>query len=217
MNETYNLLFNNLKNNNILPIFANSKEEVKNIVEDLLFEGASVSNGGSVSIAQCGIFDLLKSGKYNYYDRNKEGITQEEKFEVYKKVVGCDFYFCSSNAITKNGELINVDGNSNRISAISFGPKKVIMIVGKNKLVNDVKEGLLRIKKTAAPKNCERLNIDNPCRKLGHCISLTKSDDPSMTEGCNCETRICRNYLISSKQMEKDRIILVFVDENLGY
>ena len=112
---------------------------------------------------------------------------------------------------------MNVDGFSNRISSIAFGPKKVIMIVGVNKIVKDVKEGLLRVKKIAAPKNCVRLKLDNPCVKLGKCVSLFKSDDPDMCDGCDKETRICCNYLISAKQREKGRITVVFVNEELGY
>ncbi|MCQ2455231.1 MAG: lactate utilization protein [Clostridia bacterium] len=206
-----------LNKNNIECKIAKTKEDALEIVKSMLFKGAVVSNGGSISAVETGVFELLKNGDYNYLDRSKSGITKEEQSEVYKKTSGADFYFCSANALTENGELINVDGNSNRISAIAFGPEKVIMIVGKNKIVKDVDEGLLRVKKIAAPKNCERLNIDNPCRKLGHCISLEKSENPAMTDGCDCERRICRNYLISAKQMQKDRICVILVDENLGY
>ena len=206
-----------LKNNNIDCKVAKDKNEAISLVKDMLFKGAVIANGGSVSVTQAGIFDLLKSGDYEYIDRNKPGITPEEQLEVYNKTHEADFYFCSTNALTENGELINVDGFSNRISSILFGPKKVIMIVGKNKIVKDVKDGFLRIKKTAAPLNCERLNIDSPCRKLGHCISLQKSDNPDITDGCNIDRRICRNYLVSAKQMIKDRICVILVDENLGY
>lgn len=217
MNSKYDLLFKNLINNNIKPIYAENKEKVKEIVKEILFDNATITNGGSVSVSECGIFDIIKNGNYNYLDRTKSGITADGIRKVYVGAADCDFYFCSTNAVTEKGELINVDGNSNRISAIAYGPKKVIMIVGKNKLVKDVNEGLLRVKKIAAPKNCERLCIDNPCRKLGHCVSLLNNENPAMTDGCNTDTRICRNYLISSKQREKDRIILVFVDEDLGY
>ena len=213
----YENIVNALKNNNIDCKIAKDKTEAQSIVKDMLFSGAVIANGGSVSVMQAGIFDLVKNGDYEYVDRNKPGITPEEQLEVYKKTHEADFYFCSTNALTENGELINVDGFSNRISSILFGPKKVIMIVGKNKIVKDVKEGFLRIKKTAAPLNCERLGIDSPCRKLGHCISLQKSDNPDITDGCDIDRRICRNYLVSAKQMVKDRICVVLVDENLGY
>ena len=213
----YENIVNALKNNNIDCKVAKDRKEALSLVKDMLFKGAVIANGGSVSVIEAGILDLVKNGDYEYVDRNKPGITPKEQLEVYMKTHGADFYFCSTNALTESGELINVDGFSNRISSILFGPKKVIMIVGKNKIVKDVKEGFLRIKKTAAPLNCERLGIDSPCRKLGHCISLQKSDNPDITDGCDIDRRICRNYLVSAKQMVKDRICVVLVDENLGY
>ena len=206
-----------LTENNIDCKVAKDGKEALSVVKDMLFKGAVIANGGSVSATQIGVFELVKSGDYEYIDRNKPGITPQEQMEVYRKTYAADFYFCSTNALTENGELINVDGFSNRISAILFGPKKVVMIVGKNKIVKDVKEGFLRIKKVAAPLNCERLKIDSPCRKLGHCISLQKSDNPDITDGCSIERRICRNYLVSAKQMIKDRICVILVDEDLGY
>ncbi len=210
MNEKYEKLFENLRKNNITPMYAENKDEALKTVKDLLFKGATIANGGSVSCLETGVFDLIKGGEYNYIDRFNSA-------DAYKDTVGADFYFCSTNALTENGELINVDGNSNRISAIAFGPKNIVMIVGKNKIVKDTDEGFLRVKKYAAPKNCERLKIDNPCRKSGHCISLERSDNPAMTDGCDCETRICRNYLVSGKQKDKGRITLILVDEDLGF
>ncbi len=206
-----------LRNNNIDCKVAKDKSEAISIVKDMLFKGAVISNGGTVTLSETGILDLIKNGEYNYLDRNRDGITKEEQFDIYRQTANADFFFCSTNALTENGELVNVDGFSNRISSILFGPKKVIMIVGKNKIVKDVKDGFLRIKKTAAPLNCERLDIDSPCRKLGHCVSLENSDNPDITDGCNIERRICRNYLVSAKQMIKDRICVILVDENLGY
>ena len=171
-----------LEKNNMRAIYAETAKDVQNEVEKLLFEGCTIAAGGSVSVQECGVWEIINRPCYKFSDRNREGITPEEREAVFKSVIGCDFYFCSSNAITENGELINVDGFANRISAISFGPKNVIVIAGKNKIVESIDEGLLRIKKTAAPKNCVRLGIDNPCAKLGHCVSLLNSDRPAMTD-----------------------------------
>ncbi len=206
-----------LERNNIHAIYAETAEDACREVEKLLFDGCSITAGGSVSLHESGVWDIINRPCYNFSDRNREGITPEEREAVFKSVIGCDFYFCSSNAVTENGELINVDGFANRISAIAFGPKRVIMIVGKNKLVENIDEGLLRIKKSAAPKNCVRLGINNPCAKLGHCIAFEKSDRPLMTDGCSAERRICRNYLVSSIQGTKDRITVILCNENLGY
>lgn len=182
-----------------------------------MFEGATVTAGGSVSIKESGVWELINSGKYNFLDRTREGITAEEKQEVFRQAIGCDFFFCSSNAITEKGELVNVDGFANRISAIAFGPQRVIMVVGANKIVKDTQEAFLRIKKIAAPRNSVRLGIDNPCAKLGHCVSLLKNDKPDITDGCNCEGRICANYLVSGRQQNKDRITVIICGESLGY
>jgi hypothetical protein len=109
-----------LKENNINAIYAKNSEEVKSIVKDMLFSGAKITSGGSVSLIDSGVIDIIKSCEYNYLDRMRKGITPEEQLEVYRQVLDSDFYFCSSNAVTEKGELINVDGNCNRISAISL-------------------------------------------------------------------------------------------------
>lgn len=217
MQENYVNLFKNLENNNMKPIYAENKAAALNIVREMLFEGAVITAGGSVSVKECGIWELIKDKKYNFFDRSDPSLSEEQRQECFQKSIGADFFFCSTNAITKRGELVNVDGFSNRVSSIAFGPKNVILIVGKNKIVEDTAEGFLRVKRIAAPKNCVRLGIDNPCAKLGHCVSLLKSSNPEMTDGCNLESRICCTYLVSAKQRQKDRIKVILVDEDLGY
>lgn len=206
-----------LEKNNINVIHCKTKEEIPQIVENMLFAGCKISAGGSVSVKESGVWELINKPCYNFYDRNKEGLTEEERQNVFKEVIGCDFYFCSANAITENGELLNVDGFSNRISAIAFGPKKVVMVVGKNKIVKDLNEAFLRVKKVAAPKNCVRLGIDNPCAKLGHCVSLLKCDNPAFTDGCHNPRRICVNYLVCGPQRDNGRLNVILCDEDLGY
>jgi len=206
-----------LEKNNIKGIYVPTKKDVLSKVEEFLFEGCTIRTGGSVSLAECGVMDLIKKPVYNFSDRNRAGITKEEQLDIYKSVIDCDFYLSSSNALTENGELINVDGNCNRISAISFGPKKVILVVGVNKIVENLEEGFLRVKKIAAPKNCVRLNLDTPCSKLGHCVSLEKKSNPCITDGCSSDSRICVNYLVSARQRVKDRITVIICGEELGY
>lgn len=210
-------LFEKLKQNKIKPIYAENRAEAVNIVKDMLFDGCVITAGGSVSLAESGVLQLIKNEKYNFLDRGKSGITPQQQQECFKAAIGADFFFCSTNALTENGELLNVDGFANRISSIAFGPKKVIMIVGKNKIVPDLKSAFLRVKKITAPKNCLRLGIDNPCTKLGHCISLENSDSPGFADGCKKDTRICCDYLVSAMQRQKDRITVILVNENLGY
>ena len=199
--------------NNMNAVYAESKEDILEAVKNILPKGATISSGGSQTLIESGVLELLKGGDYDYLDR----FNCENQLDIFKGIIGCDYYFCSSNAVTENGELINVDGFANRISALSFGPKNVVVIVGENKIVKNAKEGFLRIKKVAAPKNCVRLSCDTPCSKLGHCVSLLKTDDPDITDGCNSPSRICRSYLITGRQKAENRITVILTKENLGY
>lgn len=217
MNEKINRVITALRKNNMEGIYVPSISAIAKTVEDMLFENCVITAGGAVSLTESGVWDLINKDCYRFFDRKKPGITEDEKLETFRMSIGADFFFCSANAITENGELINVDGLANRISSIAFGPKKVIVIAGINKIVKDIDEGFLRIKKIAAPKNCVRLGIDAPCAKLGHCISLEKNENPSITDGCNHSRRICRHYQISSKQADENRITVILCGENLGY
>ncbi len=217
MTEQIRKLFDNLQKNKMHPIFAETKEDAKNIVKNMLFDDCVITWGGSMSVIECGIPEILQDQKYRFMNRSREGITPEQQDECFKASIGADFFFCSTNAITENGELLNVDGLANRISSIAFGPKNVVMIVGKNKLVPNLKDAFLRVKKVAAPKNCVRLNKNTPCAKLGHCVSLLNNDNPDFADGCACDDRICCDYMISAMQRQNNRITVIFVNEDLGY
>ncbi len=217
MNEKITKVIENLKKNNMDALFAQNKAEVCEIVKGMLFDGAEIASGGSMSLKESGVWEIINLPEYKFYDRTKQGLAAEEVEEIYRKTIGCDFYFCSSNAVTENGELINVDGFANRVSAIAFGPKKVIMVVGANKIVKDVEAGILRVKTDAAPKNAVRLHTGTPCEKLGHCIALLNNPCPAITDGCANERRICADYLISARQKIKDRITVIICEEELGY
>ena len=132
------------------------------------------------------------------------------------KALTADVFLSSSNAVTENGELYNVDGRGNRIAAFCFGPKNVIVIVGANKIVPDIDAAAERVKKIAAPKNTVRLSCKTPCAKTGECISL-KNENPELCDGCLTDERICSSYLISGRQRVKDRIKVIICKESLGY
>jgi L-lactate utilization protein LutB len=204
----------NLERNGIKPFYAETKEDVLPIVKSLINKGESISNGGSMSIKECGVADLISNGDYDYIDRSK--YAPEDVREAYIRAFSCDTYFCSSNAVTERGELYNVDGNSNRVACIVYGPKQVVMVVGKNKIVPDINAAIKRVKEKAAPPNCVRLGIPSACSKLGKCVSLTQ-ENPFMCDGCAADTRICCNYVVSAKQRHKDRIKVIIVNEELGY
>jgi len=216
MNMNYENVLKNLENNNIQAFYAENCKAAVEIVKTLIKEGDTVTMGGSMSVSQSGVRDLIAGGKYNFLDRTREGITPEEIDELYRQTFFADAYFCSSNAVTENGELYNVDGNSNRVAAILYGPKSVIMIVGKNKIVKNIDEAINRVKTIAAPKNTQRLGKETYCRINGKCVSLN-NDDTYMCDGCNGANRICRNYVICGPQRDKHRIKVILVNENLGY
>ena len=204
----------NLRKNNMEFYYAETAGDVAGIVETLIKEGDTITNGGTMTMAECGLTQLLNNGKYNYLDRSK--MTPEEIQKLYIDAFSADVYISSSNAITEDGVLYNVDGNSNRIAAIAFGPKSVIIIAGCNKIVRDLNEAELRVKTIAAPANCERLSCESYCKEKGECVSLSKADR-QIYSGCSGDGRICCNYLISAQQRHKGRIKVIIVGETLGY
>ena len=205
----------NLEKNNMETFVVSSKEEAYEVCKKLLNKGDTVTMGGSMTIKECRIDELLDSGDYVFYDRSK-ATTDDEKEEIYRKAFYCNAYLSGSNAITKTGELYNVDGNSNRVAAMLFGSDKLIVVAGYNKIVKDINEAVFRVKTKAAPPNCERLSLDNYCRKEGKCVSLLK-ENPLMCEGCASSTRICCNYVTMGYQRKKDRVKVILVAEELGY
>ena len=151
-----------LKKNNIAAYFAETSVEAVKLVEGMLTAGETISCGGSETLKQSGIFALMQSGKYNFLDRSLAK-SPEEIGEIYRNTFSADTFLTSANALTEEGELVNVDGNCNRIAAITFGPKSVIVVVGVNKLVRDIEEGFKRVKEIAAPLNTKRLGCNTPC------------------------------------------------------
>lgn len=205
----------NLEKNNIKPFYVEKREDVVPLIKTLVKNGESMSCGGSVTLHECEVdTKILKSGDYDFIDRS--GLQGEELREAYGKAFMCDTFFTSSNAVTERGELYNVDGNSNRVACIVYGPRQVIMVVGKNKIVPNINAAVERVKKSAAPPNTVRLSCDTPCAKLGECVSLS-NENAFICDGCHGESRICCNYVISAQQRHKDRIKVIIVNENLGY
>lgn len=202
-----------LEQNNMAVHYAEKKEDVTEIVKTLIKKGDTVSCGGSVTLSDTGVDMLLKSGEYNFLDRSAAGLTPEQINDIYAKTFSADAFFCSANAVTESGELVNVDGRSNRVAALLFGPKKVICIVGVNKIVADIPAAFKRIKQVAAPLNTKRLNKNTPCFHTGECVAV----NGGIADGCGCDERICANYVISAHQVIRDRINVIICNETLGY
>ncbi|MBR1483148.1 MAG: lactate utilization protein [Ruminococcus sp.] len=206
----------NLRRNRMEAYFCETSAEACAQVRALLQKGDVVSCGGSVTLRQTGVYDLISSADYNFLDRSRPGMTREEVEEVYRKTFMADAFVTSTNAVTENGELYNVDGNSNRVAAILYGPKSVIVVCGVNKIVANLDEAVRRVKTKAAPPNTVRLNLETPCSKTGECVSLRK-EQPEMCEGCHGDARICCNYVVCAQQRHVNRIKVILVNEELGY
>lgn len=202
-----------LRRNNMAAYYVPTACDVPAMVASLLQKGDTVAVGGSVTLDETGVMDLLRNGEYRFLDRYQEGLTREEVTRVFQESFFADAYICSSNAVTVHGELYNVDGNSNRIAAIAFGPRSVILVVGVQKLVDDLAAAEERVKRVAAPLNAKRLSCDTYCAKNGACAGV----EGGMTLGCGTDARICCNYLVSARQRHKDRIKVIFVGESVGY
>lgn len=204
-----------LQKNNMDAYYADTAEEARELVFSLIPKGAVCASGGSVTLAETGILDRLKSGEFCYLDRGAPGLTAEAREAMMIRAMTADFYLSSANAVTEDGTLYNVDGNSNRVSALLYGPKNVIIVAGINKLVKNLDEAVLRVKTISAPKNCKRLGCGTYCFRTGECVSLRS--DGGMTDGCTSDARICCNYVVMARQRQKSRIKVVLVGETLGY
>ena len=205
-----------LQNNKMNAYYAETKEQAVEIALGLIKDGDVISHGGSVTLKELGLTEIFKNGRYNYLDRSAPGLTSEEIMEIYRRCFSADAYFTSSNAVTANGELYNVDGNSNRVAPMLFGPDKVVVIVGLNKLVDNIYDAADRVKRHAAPPNCVRLDKKTYCAQNGKCVT---ADDPDATfcAGCGSDERICANYTVMARQRNAGRVNVIIVNEKLGY
>ena len=185
--------------------YCTNREEANAKAKHFLTPDCTVSWGGSATLSEIGLIDDLKeSDDYILYDRS-EAVTPEEKRAMFGKIVTADYYFMSSNAITMDGELVNIDGNGNRVACLCNGPANVIIIAGMNKIVETVEDGISRTRNIAAPPNAVRLNLNTPCADAGRC--------------CDCFSKdcICGQIVITRMSRAKGRIKVILVGEELGY
>lgn len=205
MEQKVKITMDNLEKNNMEAYFVKNEEEMLSKVKELLTEGETVAVGGSMTLFETGIIEYLRNGKFNFLDRYKAGLTQDEIKGIFRKSFFADSYLVSTNALTQNGELYNVDGNGNRVAAMLYGPDKVIVIAGINKIVKDLDAAIKRNREISAPVNAKRLNRTTPCTKVGQCIDCKSSD------------RICNEYTLIRRQGTKGRIKVIIVGKELGY
>lgn len=193
-----------LQKRNMNGYYCKTKDECCELVLSMIEENSSVTWGGSESIKECSIPEkLFESGKYNVIDRAK--YSPEEMKEYYKQAFSADYYLMSTNAITLDGELMNIDGNGNRVASLVFGPEKVIIVTGMNKVVSSIEDAYDRVRNIASPPNTIRLQKNTPCAQTGKCGN------------CYCEDCICNQILVTRRSRDKDRIHVILVGEDLGF
>ncbi|MDD7416309.1 MAG: lactate utilization protein [Treponemataceae bacterium] len=197
-------IIKNLKKRNMQGFYCKTKEDALKKVLELIPEQSSIGYGGSVTLEQTGILNALKNGNYNVIERENYN-TPELQRELSGKIAMSDFFLMSTNAMSMDGELVNIDGRGNRVCYLIYGPQNVIVVAGWNKIETDLEGAIKRARNVAAPPNCIRLNKNTPCIKNGHCNDCFSPD---------C---ICSQFVVTRRSSVPDRIKVILVGENLGY
>ena len=190
-----------LASRNMTGYYAKDKQEALDIALKLIPEGCKVSMGGSKSVHDIGLAEALENGNYSFVD----WIEAEDQREAMLFAYDADFFLSSANAVTNDGVLLNIDGNANRVSAIAQGPKKVLFIVGMNKVCADIDGAMKRARNVAAPANANHWCENTPCVKTGACLD------------CKTPDNVCCQFLITRYSAHKDRIHVILVNEDLGF
>lgn len=188
---------------------ADSLEDARRVVlEDILpaIDPKTVSWGGSVTFTDSGLYETLRdSDRYDALDTWDESLSPEDKYERRRQALLVDCFFCGTNAVTEEGHLVNLDMYGNRTGAITFGPKNVVILAGRNKLVPDLERAMERVKQYVAPVNTMRLDMKTPCVKTGYCMD------------CDSPQRICNVWTITEKSFPKGRIKVVLINADEGF
>ena len=190
-----------LQSRNMTGYYAPDREAALKIALDLIPEGSTITMGGATSAHEINLPETLQQGNYTFIDRD----AYEDKREAMLLAYDADVFLSSANAITEDGVLINIDGNANRVSAIAQGPRKVIFIVGMNKVCPDADSAMKRARNVAAPINAQRFGLSTPCAKTGACMD------------CKSPDTICCQFLITRFSRHADRIHVILVNEALGF
>jgi L-lactate utilization protein LutB len=194
-----------LEKNGMDAYIAETAAEARKKALSLIRQGATVGIGGSRSAEEIGLLDALRSGDYNLFDQYAEGLSEADSLSARKEGTHAEYFVSGTNAVTEDGKLVNTDGLGNRLAGFCFGPEKIVIVVGRNKVVPDVESAIERVRNVAAPMNAKRFGLSTPCVKTGTC-----SD-------CNSPERICNLTLVIEKQRVKGRISVILVNEELGF
>jgi len=197
----------NFKKRGLDGIYCESSDEAVKTICRMVPAGSLVGLGGSETIIESGLVDALRRMDIRLLDRYKEGVSKEEVNEMSRRGLAADIFICSSNAITADGKLVNIDGTGNRVAAMIFGPAQVIVMAGMNKVAPDLAAAIARVRNSAAPANSLRVGVETPCSKTGFC------QDPH----CHPPHRICCQLVVTEASMTPGRVTVVLVGETLGY
>jgi hypothetical protein len=195
----------NLNKRNMAGFFVREEQELMKLLAGLIEANSVVGVGDSVTLHETGVLEFLRSGSFLFLDKYREGITKDEKRQIYLQNFSTDTFLCSTNALTEDGELYNIDGNGSRVAPMLYGPRQVIVIAGINKIVRSIEEAEQRVRQYAAPLDAKRLNKKTPCTALGYCVD------------CKSPERICNDFTVIRGQFIKDRIKVILVGKQLGY
>ena len=194
-------LIKGLESRNMKGYYAADRAEALALALSLIPEGSTVTMGGGQSAWEIGLPDALKAGNYNFIDRN----LYEDKRAAFLAAFDADVYLASANAITDDGEMVNLDGNANRVAALAYGPKKLVLIVGMNKVCPDLDAAMKRARSVAATINAQRFGLSTPCAKTGACLD------------CKSPDTICCQFLITRYSRHAGRVHVILVNDTLGF
>lgn len=199
-----NTIIKNLSKRQIEGYYCPDKEAAIQKALELIPKGASIGWGGSMTLTETGLMDAIKNGDYKIIDRDSAKNLDDQR-KIYGEICCSDFFLMSTNAITLDGELINIDGRGNRVSFLCFGPQNVLILTGMNKVVTDVDSGIKRARDISAPPNAIRLNRKTPCAITGKC------------ESCYSPDCMCSQFVITRRSGILNRIKVILIGEELGY
>ena len=197
------ILVKNLKSRHFDAYYCDSKEQALEKALELIPAGASIGWGGAMTCQQIGLIDAIRQGEYIAYDREKCA-SIEERDQCAKNAMFADVFLTGANALSLDGQMVNIDGMGNRVAAIVYGPKYVIVVAGMNKVMDNLDAAIERARTIAAPMNQQRFQLPNPCTTTGSCAD------------CKCVTSICNQILITRNCRPEGRIKFIIVGEELG-
>jgi hypothetical protein len=205
LNSTIATTVKNFASHNIQGHYVAKRDDLLDLLSTLIQPGCTVGCGDSATLEQLGVFDFLRKGEFHFLDKHEPGLTSAEKRELYLQNFRADIFVSGANAITADGKIINIDGNGSRVAPMIYGPNRVVLIVGTNKIADNEEEGMRRARQIAGPMDAKRLGRKTPCAVTGVCTD------------CSSPERICNDFVVIASQFNLDRIHVIIVGGSYGF